>query len=221
MNQPNKETIEAAFNALIASIKREHPYIAHYLSTGKLRFDDSLNNAALFLGQEAFDLTSHPSTVAVISEHWKRMQSGAGIDTPLNLVHFNGFDPQEKEDPEREVSTEDQHENMVDMLAKCGCEIVEEQNPMKAHLSHMALGVAGEAGELVDCIKKHTIYNQNLDSENLIEELGDLEFYLSGIRQSLMITREQTLKANIAKLQERYPAGGYSDADAKTRKDKA
>lgn len=220
MNQPNKETIEAAFNALINSIKQQHPFIAQYLATGKLRFDDRLNNAALLLGKEAFEITEHPSSVAVISEHWKRMQLAAGITTPLNLVHLSGYDPEENKEPESEVSIDEKHENMVDCLAKCPAQIMQEQNPMKAHLSHMALGIAGEAGELVDCIKKYTIYKQGLDRVNLIEELGDLEFYMSGIRQSIGVTREQTLEANIAKLQKRYPTGSFHNADAKARKDK-
>jgi hypothetical protein len=45
-------------------------------------------------------------------------------------------------------------------------------------LRHALLGVIGEVGEIADCWKKHIIYEQPLDTVNLIEELGDLRFYI-------------------------------------------
>jgi NTP pyrophosphatase (non-canonical NTP hydrolase) len=91
---------------------------------------------------------------------------------------------------------------------------------LSAHLVHMALGVAGEAGELVDAIKKQAIYCKQVDLENIIEELGDLEWYMQGIRAALCITREQVLTANITKLRKRYSSGSYSNQQAVERKDK-
>lgn len=91
---------------------------------------------------------------------------------------------------------------------------------LSAHLIHMALGMAGEAGELVDAIKKHAIYCKPLDSENIIEELGDLEWYMQGLRAALCITREEVLEANIKKLRKRYSSGSYSNEQAQQRKDK-
>jgi len=78
------------------------------------------------------------------------------------------------------------------------------------------LGLAGEVGELIDAIKKHTMYTQSIDYNNVVEELGDIEFYLQVLRESCYITREQTLGANILKLRKRY-AKGYSDEAAKER----
>lgn len=111
------------------------------------------------------------------------------------------------------------HDEMVRALAKPGVEIIETLIPEKAHALHMAVGVAGEAGELLDAIKKHVIYNKQIDRENVIEELGDLEFYMEGLRQGFGITREETLAANIAKLGVRYK-DGYSDKAAQERADK-
>ncbi len=111
------------------------------------------------------------------------------------------------------------HSELVRRLVKPGAVIARELSPQDAHLLHMAVGVAGEAGELLDAMKKATIYRQPLDLENIIEELGDLEFYMEGIRQSLQITRERTLLANMGKLSVRY-ANGYSDGAAQARADK-
>ena len=58
-----------------------------------------------------------------------------------------------------------------------------------------------------------------IDIDNIIEELGDLEFYMEGLRQLLGIYRPEVLKANLKKLRERYPAG-YSDSAAIDRADK-
>ena len=109
---------------------------------------------------------------------------------------------------------------MVEALAKRGEDIQAGLTPGKSHLLHMAVGVSGESGELLDAIKKHTIYGKELDVSNVIEELGDLEFYLEGMRQYLDITREAVLQVNIAKLSARYTSGKYSDVAAIKRADK-
>lgn len=111
-------------------------------------------------------------------------------------------------------------EKMVTALAKPGEQIIAELTPEKAHQLHMAVGVSGESGELLDAIKKAVIYNKPLDVENVIEELGDLEFYMEGLRQSLNITRHDTIVANIKKLGKRYSDGGYSNQQAQDRADK-
>ena len=109
---------------------------------------------------------------------------------------------------------------MVRQLAKNGTDILNSMTGEDAHTLHMAVGISGESGELLDAIKKAVIYRKPLDRENVIEELGDIEFYLEGLRQSLNITREQTLNANIAKLGVRYKGHKYSDSQAQDRADK-
>lgn len=54
----------------------------------------------------------------------------------------------------------------------------------------------------------------------MIEELGDLEFYMEGIRQQFNITREVTILHNIEKLNKRYNKMKYTNEDAKLRVDK-
>ena len=112
------------------------------------------------------------------------------------------------------------HSEMVAGLAKSGDTIAAEMTGPDAHLLHMAVGISGEAGELLDAIKKRVIYRKDLDLDNVIEELGDLEFYLEGIRQGLCITRDECLAANIAKLSKRYEKLQYSDTAAQERADK-
>ena len=110
--------------------------------------------------------------------------------------------------------------DLVKALKKPGKEILDTLTPEKCDLMHMALGLAGEAGEILDAVKKHVIYNQPLDLANVREELGDIEFFGEGIRQNLWLSRGEILVENIQKLQKRY-GSKYSDAAAKERKDKA
>lgn len=111
------------------------------------------------------------------------------------------------------------HSEMVRTLSKPGEAILESLTPRGVNLWHMATGISGESGELLDAIKKVAVYNKPEDLENLKEELGDLEFYLEGLRQELGVTREETLQGNMAKLSKRYGAN-YSDAAAQARVDK-
>lgn len=111
------------------------------------------------------------------------------------------------------------HAQLVKQLVKPGLNIRQELTPEKCDLWHMATGISGEAGELLDAIKKHVIYNRPLDMENIIEELGDLEFYMEGLRQRLGLSRDEVLDININKLTKRY-GHSYSDASAIERADK-
>lgn len=107
----------------------------------------------------------------------------------------------------------------VSNLLKKGEDILSSLTPEKCNQWHLATLTSGEAGELSDAFKKYIIYNKPLDRVNVIEELGDLEFALEGIRQSIRASREETLLANEEKLMKRYK-DGYSDSAAQNRADK-
>ena len=117
-------------------------------------------------------------------------------------------------------SIEANHQQMVKVLVKPGEDILAQMTPEKANLVHAGMGIAGEAGELLDAIKKHTIYNKALDRYNVVEELGDLEFFMEQLRKALNVSREETLLVNMEKLAKRYAGFQYSDAQAHARADK-
>lgn len=167
------------------------------------------------------------------------------------------------------------HADMVRRLTKPGGTILETMTAERMNLLHMAVGVSGEAAELLSA--------SDVDYENMLEELGDLEYYIEGLRQAvgveyvntgLMVhpkgrvplaraagevldqvkkhviynkpldmvafnaalyaleqgmvaarnfaraTRDQCLAANIAKLAVRYEGLVYSDQAAQNRADK-
>ena len=112
------------------------------------------------------------------------------------------------------------HAEMVAKLAKPGEEILASLDGGKAHMLHMIMGMAGEVGELLDAIKKHVAYDKPLDLENVIEEMGDIEFYFEGLRQGLGIERMKVIDQNIEKLSKRYHKGSFSNDQANDRADK-
>lgn len=93
--------------------------------------------------------------------------------------------------------------------------------PEALHACHIAMGISGEAGELTDAIKKEFIYNKPRDYDNIIEELGDLEFYLQAAYSFYALTRAEVIQRNAQKLERRYAGLYYSDEAAQARADKA
>lgn len=66
--------------------------------------------------------------------------------------------------------------DMVRSLVKPGEAILETLTPAKCNVIHMAVGIAGE------CIEAQGF----TDQQNLLEELGDIEFYLAGLLLELL-----------------------------------
>jgi phosphoribosyl-ATP pyrophosphohydrolase len=73
--------------------------------------------------------------------------------------------------------TLEEYTEFVISRAKPGEDIVSEIDNAQAHLLHMAVGLIGEVVELF----------AYTDRENLIEELGDIEFYFTGLLIGLSI----------------------------------
>jgi NTP pyrophosphatase (non-canonical NTP hydrolase) len=111
------------------------------------------------------------------------------------------------------------HREFVRKLCKAGSVIAEELTPEDCHRLHMAIGISGEAGELLDAVKKATIYRKQLDIANIVEECGDLLFYIAGMLDSIGVDIESAIAANTSKLSIRY-GKSYSDESAIARLDK-
>lgn len=72
------------------------------------------------------------------------------------------------------------------------------------------LGLAGEAGETVELVKKWAFHDRPLDRAKLTKELGDVLWYLTALARTQGITLEEVAAENVAKLEARYPTGTYS-----------
>ena len=113
------------------------------------------------------------------------------------------------------------YSEFVRALCKPGNAIRTELTPEDCHRLHMAIGISGEAGELLDAIKKAAIYRKPLDIHNVKEEIGDVLFYITGLLQSIGIDMETVIAENVAKLSLRYQSLSYSNAAAIQRMDKS
>jgi NTP pyrophosphatase (non-canonical NTP hydrolase) len=79
--------------------------------------------------------------------------------------------------------------------------------PTKEHdLPIMALGLAGESGEVIEHIKK-LIRDDYLDHDALKKELGDVAFYWARICRYFGFWPSEVLAANVAKLESRRERG--------------
>lgn len=86
-------------------------------------------------------------------------------------------------------------------------------------LLHSAMGLCSEAGELMTPVKAAEFYGKRIDNEHIIEELGDLLWFLQLGCVSRGVTLEECARRNLAKLAKRYP-DKYSDFAAIARADK-
>lgn len=69
------------------------------------------------------------------------------------------------------------------------------------------MGLAGEAGECVDLVKKHLFQDHPLDRVRVAKELGDVAWYLAVTAYAIRYPLDDILLMNIEKLRERYPDG--------------
>ncbi len=79
-----------------------------------------------------------------------------------------------------------------------------------------AIGLAGESGEVVDYIKKSIFHRHGIDRAKLMEELGDITWYLTALCEKFGICLEDVMIMNIKKLRTRYP-DGYKSEDSINR----
>lgn len=83
--------------------------------------------------------------------------------------------------------------------------------PIDVMISWNALGLAGEAGEVADLIKKGIFHQQGVDKEKLKKELGDCLWYIAALCTEFNLTIEEVMEHNIEKLKARFPEGYSPD----------
>lgn len=70
-----------------------------------------------------------------------------------------------------------------------------------------AMGLNGEAGEVIDIVKKTIYQDHDLDIRHIAEELGDVAWYLTIAAYGIGYDLEKVLRMNVEKLHKRYPEG--------------
>jgi hypothetical protein len=92
------------------------------------------------------------------------------------------------------------------------------QDPRTVRLLHAAMGMATEACEFVDMLKKHVFYGRSIDFVNAIEEIGDSNWYERIGADACGASLLEAMLVNIRKLRKRYPPlEGFSEGRAAAR----
>lgn len=82
---------------------------------------------------------------------------------------------------------------------------ITKKKPFRAMVA--CLGLAGESGEVIEHIKKWVAHGHQLDQEKVKKELGDVLWYVAELATVMDLHLEEIARANIRKLEERYPKG--------------
>lgn len=73
------------------------------------------------------------------------------------------------------------------------------------------LGLAGESGEVADIVKKHLFQGHELNKDKLLDELGDVLWYIAITSKGIGAGLEEIAEHNVNKLKKRYPKGFETD----------
>jgi NTP pyrophosphatase (non-canonical NTP hydrolase) len=107
--------------------------------------------------------------------------------------------------------TLDKYQSLADRSAGAGGE-------GKSRLIVSALGLAGEAGEFANLVKKMTAHGHPFDSDALTDELGDVLWYLAEAATAAGLSLHAIAEQNVDKLRQRYP-DGFSQENSINRPD--
>ena len=77
----------------------------------------------------------------------------------------------------------------------------------RGHLFNGVLGLSGEAGECADLVKKCYFQDARPIDDALIDELGDVLWYVAETAAARGVTLEEVAQHNVEKLRRRYPVG--------------
>ena len=98
----------------------------------------------------------------------------------------------------------------------------EQLSRVNLRILHALMGLQTETAELTDAVKRHIFYGTELDKVNLVEEIGDVFWYVAILMDELKLdvgdkaSFEHAMKVNIEKLRARYP-NKFTEHDAVNR----
>lgn len=153
--------------------------------------------------EEDFEMSKNQDAINNIKEYLEL----SGVNVNYTKSSLNAL--QELVDAE-EIITFDKYQKQALRTANV-------ENYDKEIMLNAVLGLNGETGEIADSIKKSRFQGHELNREHLIEELGDVLWYVSLMAYSLNINLSTVAKMNIDKLMKRYPEG-FSAERSQNRK---
>lgn len=126
--------------------------------------------------------------------------------------------PQEYE--KQSLSTSNDNDAMIQ--SQVATQQTDPPGSSRPQLFHGIMGLVTESGELMDLMKRCMIYGTTekpypIDPVNVMEELGDMMWYIVRTASAVNLTLDQIMRANVAKLDFRYQQKQFSAGKAVQR----
>ena len=77
-------------------------------------------------------------------------------------------------------------------------------NAFRGHLLNGSIGMSVESNETLQHVQKYIFCGKNLDRAHLLDECGDVLWYISYVLSTLGYTLEECMEHNILKTSDRY-----------------
>ncbi len=95
----------------------------------------------------------------------------------------------------------------ADTFQKNALKTMKNWGPLREDLNdivYLALAINGEAGELAEVVKKSWRDGKPLDREWLVDELGDILWYVAALAHTVGVSLSEVMERNVEKLRKRY-----------------
>lgn len=100
---------------------------------------------------------------------------------------------------------------LFDQFQNCASRTANESFDFDRRLAVAALGLIGEAAEVSEAVKKYMGHGHELNREKLIDEAGDVLWYVAELCTVLGVDMSDVATGNVEKLRKRYPMGFSSE----------
>lgn len=85
-----------------------------------------------------------------------------------------------------------------------------QEDVLKHHLINIASGLSTEANEVLKDVQRYCYCGKGLDKDHILEECGDVLWYISAICSHLGLSLEECMNQNLVKVIKRYSDRYYS-----------
>ena len=105
----------------------------------------------------------------------------------------------------------DEIRGLDEYQARCIWTAKDQMSQRDTHMS-WSLAIAGEAGELANLTKKVFVHGHAYDQDRVVDELGDILWYIAVYADALGVPLSEVAERNLAKVARRYPNGFSTEA---------
>lgn len=171
------------------------------------RFADNFSYAVNKSGKSLREIARETGLSTTLLSNYKNDRAEAGIDKLTKLADYFNVSADWLLGRTDMQEIYDGGEHMTGNEYQClALRTVSSSQPCD-HILNGVMGLNGEAGECIDIVKKNMFQGHTLDIDKLIDELGDVLWYVAITADGIGVPLEDIMQHNIDKLRKRYPDG--------------